>query len=45
MSNVPTYILRAEELELLVVGGPQLNFLELEQSTEYEGYTNTDPVV
>lgn len=39
MGNSPTIILRAEELELMVVGTSQLDMRELEAVTQYEGYT------
>ena len=46
MENSSLELLRAEELELLVVGTPDLDFAALEANTEYEGgYTKDSSVV
>jgi ubiquitin-protein ligase E3 A/E3 ubiquitin-protein ligase HERC4 len=38
-------LLRPEELELLVVGTPELDFAALEENTQYEGYDKDSAVV
>lgn len=38
-------LFRWEELELLICGSPELNFEELEKSTQYEGYDESHPVI
>lgn len=35
----------AAELELLVVGSPELDFKALERNAKYEGYVSTSPVI
>jgi ubiquitin-protein ligase E3 A len=46
MENTTLDLLRPEELELLVVGTPLLDFAALEQNTEYEGgYSESSAVV
>jgi len=43
--NCDLQLFRWEELELLVCGSPELDFEELEKSTQYEGYDENSPVV
>lgn len=45
MENSTLEMLRPEELELLVVGSPVLDFKALEENTEYEGYDCNAPVI
>lgn len=46
MGNSTLELLKAEELEMLVVGTPELDFEALEANTEYDGgYTKDSPVV
>jgi hypothetical protein len=45
MENSSLDLLRPEDLELLVVGSPELDFQALEKNTEYEGYDETSDVV
>eukprot|EP00026_Physarum_polycephalum_P001014 Phypoly_transcript_01015.p1 GENE.Phypoly_transcript_01015~~Phypoly_transcript_01015.p1 ORF type:complete len:708 (+),score=135.75 Phypoly_transcript_01015:84-2207(+) len=44
--NSPAFdLFRWEELELLICGSPELDFEELEKSTQYEGYDPDSPVI
>lgn len=45
MENSSLDLLRPEELELLVVGSPDLDFVALENNTEYEGGYSVDSEV
>ena len=45
MENSSLDLLRPEELELLVVGTPELDFNALEENAQYEGYTKDSAVV
>jgi hypothetical protein len=46
MENSSLELLRPDELELLVVGTPDLDFSELEKKVEYEGgYDKHSPVI
>ena len=36
---------RAEELQLLICGSPELDFVALERAAKYDGYTSSDPIV
>jgi len=44
--NSPAFdLFRWEELELLICGSPELDFEELEKTTQYEGYDENSPVI
>jgi ubiquitin-protein ligase E3 A len=45
MENATLDFLSPEELELLVVGSPELDFDALEENTTYEGYEKDDAVI